>query len=114
MFAHSAILGAIVGSALLACPAAAIAVPDSAYALQALQARAYISGIDIQLACSQQWGNNWLADNTGSTCDDWKCVNQSGELQGLNLDLYCTRNYGSNAYATCSGGVYNWECDDRS
>ena len=117
MFAHSTILGAIVGFALLAGPTAAIAVPaadDSANALQALQARAYISGINIQLACTQQWGINWLADKTGDTCYDWKCVDQSGQLEGLNLDLYCTRNYGSNAYATCSGGVYNWECDDRS
>jgi hypothetical protein len=114
MFAPSTVLSAIVGIALLAGPAAAIAVPSADdSASQALQERKWRSNIDMQVACNEQYGGNYPAVTVGSGCDDWKC-DVDGKKRGLSVDLYCIKRFGSDAYASCSNGVYNWQCHDRT
>lgn len=106
MFVHYTILSGIVSFALLAGPAATIAVPESVYAIQARDT----SGIDIQQACNSFYGNAYTAETTGSSCWDWVCVS-GGSSRGLNLNVWCADVYGLNSYATCDGGVYNWVCN---
>lgn len=104
----------LVGLAIIAGPVTA--APGSAG--QALEARdTWKSDINVEDACKQQYGGTgelWVPEVVGKGyCDDWKC-RRLGEERGLNMDAYCIRRHGnSNAYATCSNGVYNWACWSR-
>ena len=95
-------------------PAAAIAVavpqPDSA----ALETRVWRANIDMQVACSEQYNGEYTAIKNGNGCDAWKCQ-VDGRERGLNIDLYCTRRFGGDAYASCGGGTaWDWQCHDRT
>jgi hypothetical protein len=107
MIAHSIILSAITSFALLSDSATVLAMPDSVHALQARTT----SGIDVQAACESLFGPGWVPVTTGSSCNDWGCEIAFLGPGGLDFTEWCRQLYGASAYASCSGGVYNWVCN---
>lgn len=111
MLAHS-ITAAFVGLVALASAAPS---PPSAPAVDApaLEARVWRSNIDVQAACTQQYGQA-TAVRKGNACHDWKCVVNGGEEQSVSMLRYCEDRFGKgNVYAACGGGtVWDWQCHD--
>jgi hypothetical protein len=106
MFARSIILSAIASIALLSGSASALAVPESAPAVEARTT----SGISVEAACNIFYGTSFSAVATGSGCFDWKCQ-RGGESYGVDLNEWCQGAHGGNSYASCNGGVYDWVCN---
>ncbi|KAI1325995.1 hypothetical protein F5Y16DRAFT_400868 [Xylariaceae sp. FL0255] len=109
MFANpSIVLGAIVGSLTLSVLASPVAENGHA---KAARGQITLGGVDINNACVIQQGDGWYSTtNGGSDCDDWLCTN-GASLLGVNMNVACVSQYVQpNAYAGCSGGLYNWEC----
>ena len=108
MFANPSVsLGAIV--AYLALGTFASPVPGEGGV--ALEARnGWLGGIDVNLACQIQNGDDWSAVRTGSSCSSWKC--QLGDRRtSVNMSAACASQYLlMQAYAGCGGDVYAWAC----
>jgi hypothetical protein len=81
--------------------------------LPALAAAGRLGGIDMGRACRDQYGD-WVAYVVpgGRGCNDWKCAPPSGEAtpRGIDTPRACVNQYGGGAYASCTGGVYDWGC----
>ncbi|KAI1372030.1 hypothetical protein F4677DRAFT_433795 [Hypoxylon crocopeplum] len=96
MLAPTGILGIVASIAMLAAPASA---------------RTWAGPIDMNEACSWQYGGGWSATLDGSGADDWYCVNPAGDRKSINVDAYCSQKYGNAAYADPQGGgAYDWGC----
>jgi hypothetical protein len=104
MIAQSIIVSAIASLALLSGSASASAIPEAG-----IEARA-TSGINVDAACKFYHGDSFGAKATGTSCNSWVCAHGS-ESYGIDLNAWCTQTYGGAAYASCSGGVYNWVCN---
>ncbi|KAF9041632.1 hypothetical protein BJ165DRAFT_1530330 [Panaeolus papilionaceus] len=81
-----------------------------------LAKRVPLSIIDLEAACQEQYGDVSVTIITGTGCYDWQCVNnnENVNISGMDLNAYCVRHHGVNAYASCRGTILNWECLDRS
>jgi hypothetical protein len=91
----------------------------TALALLAVPASAatYAGGVDMRQACEWQYGSGWYDVNIAApfrppSAYTWYCIHNSIEgLMGINVNAYCARRYGGNAYADPQGeGVYDWGC----
>lgn len=111
MIAHSIIISAITGVALLGNPATALTVPGSA---KTLQARA-TSTISVEEICGENYGpERYYAKTTGNGCNDWVCAPRegiSGKQYGIDMNGWCADWWGPGAYASCKNGVYSWVCN---
>ncbi|KAE9366485.1 hypothetical protein N431DRAFT_471535 [Stipitochalara longipes BDJ] len=97
MLAHSGILGVVAGLALLAVPASA--------------GRTWAGPVDMNEACTQQYGGGWKSSLSGSSGNDWSCVDAAGTHKSINVDAFCSQTYGNAAYADPQGGgAYDWGC----
>ncbi|EFQ36780.1 hypothetical protein CGRA01v4_06120 [Colletotrichum graminicola] len=75
-----------------------------------LQARAWLGGVDVNLACQIQNGDGWTSQKNDNGCDGWVCI-MDGKTASVNMDVACvTQYYLNQAYAKCKGGVYDWAC----
>ncbi|KAF9041648.1 hypothetical protein BJ165DRAFT_1350064, partial [Panaeolus papilionaceus] len=108
IFKPSTILVALFGAA--ACLASPAAAPEEV----TITKRVWLSNIDVQAACKEQYTNDYVAITTGNGCGDWQCVLNNNRYS-VNMDGYCVRRHGGEAYASCGGGtVWDWQCHDRS
>lgn len=88
---------------VVACAAAYLAMP--------VAARTWAGSVDMNQACSEQYGGGWTAKLSGSSGNDWSCVDGSGNSKSINVDAYCSQTYGNAAYADPQGGgAYDWGC----
>ncbi|KAL7786964.1 hypothetical protein V8C37DRAFT_285505 [Trichoderma ceciliae] len=95
MLAPSGIFSVVAGLVLLASPASA---------------RIWAGPVDMNEACSFEYGGGWSASLSGSSGNDWSCVN-GGTHNPINVDAYCSQKYGNAAYADPQGGgAYDWGC----
>ena len=114
MFAPSTVLSAIVGLTLFGGPATAIAVPSADdLANPALQARVWRSNINMLDACREQYGSTAVDRTVGGGCNDFKCA-VGTNLAPVDVNAYCQKRFGSEAYAKCDKSVYDWQCHDRT
>jgi hypothetical protein len=101
MLAPSSIFGVVAGLVLLAAPASA---------------RTWAGGVDMQLACRQQYGDGYEAGiipSTGSGAYDWRCILPPNTIDRfpINVDAHCALTYGNGAYGDPQGGgPYDWGC----
>jgi streptogramin lyase len=94
----------------LAAPApAAEAVAAAAHALEARSGE-YLGGIDVNIACREQYGNSYYAAARGGTCNDWKCTNNGNWFRDMDTPRACSVQHGLNNYAYCSSGINGWGC----
>jgi hypothetical protein len=105
MHAHSIIVNAMAGVALLSTSATALAVPEPAKALEARGT----SPINVQDACVYLYGNQAYAQTIGNGCNDWVCESNGEELR-MYMAQWCGWSLGRLATAQCHGGVYDWVC----
>lgn len=83
----------------------------AAYLALPVAARTWAGGVDMNQACSEQYGGGWTAKLSGSSGNDWSCVDSSGNSKSINVDAYCSQTYGNAAYADPQGGgAYDWGC----
>lgn len=113
MLAPSKISSVVVGLVLLLSPAASIAIP--APAAGNISARdTYISGIDVKLACIEQYNTpNMEARHNGNGANDWYCYDTGSNIQkgGVDLTAWCRDTYGGGAFSkNVGGGVFDWGC----
>ncbi|PPR03308.1 hypothetical protein CVT24_012590 [Panaeolus cyanescens] len=110
IFKRSAFLIAIVGAAAcLASPAADLAQEEATFAK-----RVWLSNIDVQAACKQQYTDAYVAITVNNGCGGWKCILNNSQYS-VNMDGYCVQRWGGEAYASCGGGtVWDWQCHDRT
>jgi hypothetical protein len=111
MIAHSIILSALTGAALLSNSATALAMPAESSA-KTLQARA-TSPINVQALCENYHNPEEIAaETTGSGCNDWVCRDTWDETgYGIDMNAWCATLHGPGAYASCKNGVYSWVCN---
>jgi hypothetical protein len=96
MLAPSGIFGVVAGLVLLAAPASA---------------RIWAGPVDMNEACTQQYGGGWTSSLGGGSAYDWSCANAGGTHNPINVDAYCSQKYGNAAYADPQGGgAYDWGC----
>ncbi|PPR02223.1 hypothetical protein CVT24_011471 [Panaeolus cyanescens] len=79
--------------------------------------RVWLSSVDVQAACDQQYGSGYTASAVDSSCGGWKCKHNVTQGQyPVNLQSYCVNRHPGRpgVYASCSGGVYNWQCHDNT
>jgi len=74
MHAPTAIFGAIAGVILLAAPASA---------------RTWAGGVDMNEACTFQYGGGWSGSKDGDKAQNWSCVDGAGNHKPINVDAYC-------------------------
>ncbi|KAK4665433.1 hypothetical protein QC763_401745 [Podospora pseudopauciseta] len=111
MFNPTTIFTAILGATFLVAPA--IAAPAEEVAAP-LAKRVWLSNIDVQAACKEQYTNEYVAIDNGNGCGAWQCVINNNRYS-VNMDSYCVRHHGGEAYASCGGGTkWDWQCHDRS
>ncbi|KAK0666066.1 hypothetical protein QBC41DRAFT_231514, partial [Cercophora samala] len=111
MFNPATIVTAILGATFLVAPA--IAAPAEEVAVP-LAKRVWLSNIDVQAACKEQYTNEYVAIDNGNGCGAWQCVINNNRYS-VNMDGYCVRHHGGEAYASCGGGTkWDWQCHDRS
>lgn len=97
MLANFNVLGVV------ACAAAYLAMP--------VVARTWAGSVDMEAACSEQYGGGWTAKLNGSGANDWNCVDASSNTKSINVDAYCSETYGNAAYADPQGGgAHDWGC----
>ena len=116
MLAHSTttiLSAALIGLSLTTATASPAAAAAGATTVN-LETRVWRSNVDVSLACREQYGDKALVVRQDDSCGGWKCE-INGDQRGLNMDLYCIRRFGSDAYAACGGGtVWDWQCHDRT
>jgi len=99
MPAMSPLLGAFAGVVLLA--ASASADPT------------WVSGINVQQACDDQWGAGLSAgfDTDFPSAYSWKCMKGTDVRLRVDLDAWCKKHEGADTYADPQGGgPWDWAC----
>jgi hypothetical protein len=68
--------------------------------------------ISVSNACQEQHGWSSVAEHDGDGEFDWYCLDFiTLDVQGVDLDEYCTVTYGGGSSATNNGGgIYDWSC----
>jgi hypothetical protein len=97
------------GFGVLAAPAPA-AGPVAA-AAQALEVRVgeYLGGLNMDIACREQYGAHFYARSSGGSCNDWSCTKGEGHYS-VDTPRACHIQHGGNTYAWCTSGVNGWGC----
>jgi hypothetical protein len=82
MLAPSGILGVIASVAVLAAPASARGP--------------WAGSVDMNAACSEQYANGqggWWAISLGTSAWDWRCTDQFGARESVDVTRYCCMSY---------------------
>jgi hypothetical protein len=86
----------------------------AALIIPTLAAAGRLGGIDMNRACRDQYGGNWVGyvSLAGGGCNAWRCAYTVGEATPRSIDTprACVNQYGGGAYALCYNGEYDWSC----
>jgi len=62
---------------------------------------ALLGGIDMNRACREQYGSDYLAFVDEYGCSGWKCRSNSDKNKGIDTPRACVSQYGGGATALC-------------
>jgi hypothetical protein len=74
----------------------------------------YEGGIDVPRACRDAYGSTFTAKPIGPTAYDWRCVNDQGDVRGIDMPQACRHQQGIGIYVVDRIANFNdvnsWQC----